>query len=101
MRILGALLRFLGMAVIIVSAFLIFLSQGTDGGPLILALVGAGMHFAGRKLASGAHGASATGGVVGVVCATVIGALLLWLFFIISHPVEVLGWGWANLTGQS
>jgi len=63
MQILGVLFRFLGMAIIIGSAFLIFLSRGKDGGPLILALVGAGMHFAGRKAASGAHAASVTGGV--------------------------------------
>ncbi len=92
MRILGVLLRFLGMAVIIVSAFLIFLSQGTDGGPLILALVGAGMHFAGRKVAPGTHAASFMGGVVGVGFVTVIGALIIGFLFILSHPGEWLGW---------
>ena len=100
MRILGVLLRFLGMAVIIVSAFLIFLSQGTDGGPLILALVGAGMHFAGRKLAPGTHAASVTGGVAGVGSIALIVAVILGFLFIISHPADVLGWVWAFLTGN-
>jgi hypothetical protein len=99
MQILGVLLRFLGMAIIIVSVFLIFLSGGNDGGSLILILVGAGMHFAGRKVAPGTHSASVTGGVAGVGCVTVIGALILGFLFIIFHPADVLGWVWAVLTG--
>ncbi len=101
MRILGALLRFLGMAVIIGSATLFFLTGVNDGGPLIFALVGAGLHFAGRKLAPDAHWASATGGAVaGVGSIALIVAVILGLFFIISHPTDVLGWVWAIFTGQ-
>ena len=102
MRILGALFRFLGMTVIIGSAILIILTGVNDGGPLIFALVGAGLHFAGRKLAPDAHWASATGGAVaGVGSIALIVAVILGLFFIISHPADVLGWVWAILTGQS
>ena len=91
MRILGALLRFLGMAVIIGSAILFFLTGVNDGGPLIFALVGAGLHFAGRKLAPDAHWASATGGAVaGVGSIALIVAVILGLFFI-NRVLKSLG----------
>jgi len=89
------------MAIIIGSAILIFLTGGNDGGPLISALVGAGMHFAGRQVAPDAHWASATGGAVaGVGSIALFVAVILGLFYIISHPADVLGWVWAFLTGQ-
>ena len=100
MRILGALLRFLGMAVIIGSVILIIVTGVNDGGPLISALVGTGLHFAGRKLAPGAHWASATGGAVaGAGSIALIVAIIFGLIFIISHPADVLGWVWAIFTG--
>jgi len=59
---------------------------------LILALVGAGVHFAGRKVAPGTHAASVTGGVVGVGIATVMGALIIGFLIILISPGERLGW---------
>lgn len=96
MRILGAPLRFVGMAIIIGSAFLIFLSD--DKSPLLLVscLVGAGLHFVGRKLAPDAHWASATGGAVAgvgsIALIALIGAFIFGFLFILVHPGE--WWGW-------
>ena len=86
MRILGALSRFLGMAIMIGSAILIFVMGANDTGLLILALIGgAGLHFAGRKLAPGARWASATGGAVagiGAIALIVVPIILVILFII-------------------
>jgi hypothetical protein len=82
MHILGGLLRFLGMAVIIGSAALFLIAGANDGGPIILALVGAGLHFAGRKLAPGAHWASAAGGAVAGIGS--IAMVVAVIFFILA-----------------
>ncbi len=94
MRILGALFRFLGMTVIIGSAILIILTGVNDGGPLIFALVGAGLHFAGRKLAPDAHWASATGGAVAGIgaIALILVPIILGILFIIG-VLKFLGFG--------
>ena len=63
-----------------------------DGGPFIFVLVGAGLHFAGRKVAPGTHAASVAGGMVGIGIATVIGALIFAFLYILIHPGEWLGW---------
>ncbi len=94
-RILGALSRFLGMAIMIGSAFLIIFTGANDAGPLIFALVGgAGLHFAGRKLAPGAHWASATGGAVAGIgaIALILVPIILGILFIIG-VLKFLGFG--------
>ena len=79
----GRILRFVGMFIVIAVAVFtvtvtadskILASIGTELfgrqpiGPLILTgLVGAAMHFAGRKLAPGVSGASKRGGIVALI----------------------------------
>jgi hypothetical protein len=95
MRILGALSRFLGMSIMIGSAFLILINGADDAGPLILALVvGAGLHYAGRKLAPGAHWASATGGAVaGIGAIALILVPVVFVIILILGVLKFLGFG--------
>ena len=93
MQILGVLLRFLGMAIIIVSAFgFLILRDHEMLVPFTAGLVGLGMHFAGRKVAPDAHWASAVGGIVaGVVSIGTIVASILFILFILGLVGAVLG----------
>ena len=89
----GVLLRFLGMIVIGVSAFYLFIS---DGETIIMSLIagsfGAAMHFAGRKIAPDAHWASAAGGVVvGVGSIAMIVAVACAMLFVLGVIVTFLG----------
>ena len=66
----GRFLRFAGMATI-VAAILLAVLFGEEPGLLIgllaVGLAGAAMHYQGRKLAPGKHGASILGGILGGV----------------------------------
>lgn len=93
MQILGVLLRFLGMAIIILSAFGLLISRGPETlVPLTAGLVGMGIHIAGRKVAPDARWASAAGGVVaGVVSIGVIVTTILIILFVLGLIGAFLG----------
>ena len=97
MQFLGALLRFLGMIVICVSALNLLFGDG-DAETIIIVLiagsVGAATHFAGRKIAPDALWASAAGGVVvgaGSIAAVVVAISgLLFLLGLVFSVLSIL-----------
>ena len=79
-RIIGGFLRFSGM-ILIIGAVMFWLIGAQIGHPLPglpigMALVGAVLHFGGRKLTPGKVGASASGAVL----AAVVAVFVLWVF---------------------
>jgi uncharacterized membrane protein YjjP (DUF1212 family) len=80
----GVLLRFLGMVFIVPSVPAFFASLGDWHDALlalIIGMIGAGMHYAGRKLAPDAGRASVAGGIT-VVVAVIAGTVIsIWIIF--------------------
>ena len=82
----GRLLRFAGMAIIVMAILvaLVFwedLGSGPFLGLLAIVMAGAAMHYKGRKLAPGKHGASILGGILGGALGSAA-FIILALFFI-------------------
>jgi len=85
-RFLGLCLRFLGMF-LIVAAIVVWFALWRNfepGAYLLIGLVGAAAHFAGRKISPGSAGTSASGALVGVaVTPVLIAGGLFFLFLMI------------------
>lgn len=82
----GRLLRFAGMAIIVVAILVALVAWEDLGSGLFLGLLaigfaGAAMHYKGRKLAPGRYGASILGGVLGGVFGTAA-FIILAMFFV-------------------
>ena len=83
----GRLLRFVGMAIIVLVILfgLVFweeLGSGLFIGLLVIGSAGAAMHFKGRKLAPGKHGGSILGGIFGAAVGTA--AFIIALLFLMA-----------------
>ncbi len=83
----GRFLRFAGMAIIVAAILLAVLFWEETGlliGLLAIGLAGAAMHYKGRKLAPGKHGASILGGILGGVFGSaafiIVGLILIAMF---------------------
>jgi hypothetical protein len=79
-RIIGGFLRFFGM-ILIIGAVMFWLigaqiGHPFPGLPIVMALIGAVMHFGGRKVTPGMAGASASGAIL----AAVVAIFVLWVF---------------------
>lgn len=84
----GRFLRFTGMGIIVgVILFALFISStgglepGLFIGLLAIGLAGAAMHYKGRKLAPGKHGASILGGILGGVTSSAVLIILMLMIF--------------------
>jgi len=83
----GRILRFVGMLVMVgvIMYAGIFEDWRLSGDEiavlLVIGLAGAATHFAGRKLAPGAHGASFRGGLLAVIGVPIALLLVVLLFF--------------------
>ena len=83
----GRILRFVGMLVIIGTIMYAGfikgwrISGGELGVLLAFGLAGAAMHFAGRKLTPGKHGASIRGGLFAVIGLPIAGILIVLFLF--------------------
>jgi len=91
-RILGGFLRFFGMFLIVGAAIFWLIGAGIGHPlpslPVMMALVGAGMHFAGRKITPGKAGASAGGAVGGAVLGGVVAAVVAAI--VATGPVAII-----------
>ena len=86
----GGFLRFLGMCLIVVTGIALLIGASSSE-TLVMFSVGVGMHFLGRKITPGkvGVGASAGGGVMGVLVAA--GLFLLALWFVYMTIMEIFG----------
>lgn len=80
----GRLLRFAGMGLIVAAIIFSMIAWEEPGlliGCLVIGLVGAAMHYKGRKLAPGKHGASILGGILGGVTSSAVLIILMLMVF--------------------
>lgn len=87
-RVIGWLLRFGGMFVLVPAVGFTLVMMVFDsndvGVPVLLAALGAAMHYAGRKMAPGKKGASASGVIAGLIGVVVV------ILFIVGFIIALL-----------